>query len=217
MKSKKPKISNKERYRINKLRFYEKELKKKGYKYIAGVDEVGIGPLAGPVVAAACMLLDRLIIKGVDDSKKVAEDERVRIYNELINNKDVVYSIGIVEVKIIDQINIHQASLLAMKQAILNLKVKPDYLLFDGRNHPIIPIESEAIVKGDSLCFSISCASIIAKVTRDRIMQDYHQKYPLYGFNLHKGYGTEKHRKALIVHGPSDIHRKSFESVKVLS
>ncbi|HEU63864.1 MAG TPA: ribonuclease HII [Chlamydiae bacterium] len=217
MKSKKSKISNKERYRINKLRFYEKELKMKGYKYIAGVDEVGIGPLAGPVVAAACILPERLIIKGVDDSKKLTEEVRVRIYDELVNNKAVVYSLGIVEVKIIDQINIHQASLLAMKQAILNLKIKPDYLLFDGRKHPIIPIESEAIIKGDSLCFSISCASIIAKVTRDRIMNDYHQKYPLYGFNLHKGYGTEKHRKALIEHGPSDIHRKSFDSVKVLS
>lgn len=217
MKNKKPKISNKERYRINKLRFYEKELKTKGYKNIAGIDEVGIGPLAGPVVAAACILPDRLIIKGVNDSKKVTEDERVRIYNELINNKDVVYSLGIVEVKIIDQINIHQASLLAMKQAISNLKVKPDYLLFDGRKHPIVSIESESIIKGDSLCFSISCASIIAKVTRDRIMQDYHQKYPMYGFNLHKGYGTDKHRKALIEHGPSEIHRKSFESIKILS
>ncbi|NGX40971.1 MAG: Ribonuclease HII [Candidatus Anoxychlamydiales bacterium] len=217
MKSKKSKISNKERYRINKLRFYEKELKMKGYKYIAGVDEVGIGPLAGPVVAAACILPERLIIKGVDDSKKLTEEVRVRIYDELVNNKAVVYSLGIVEVKIIDQINIHQASLLAMKQAILNLKIKPDYLLFDGRKHPIIPIESEAIIKGDSLCMSISCASIIAKVTRDRIMGDYHQKYPLYGFNLHKGYGTEKHRKALIEHGPSEIHRKSYDPVKILS
>ncbi|NGX34839.1 MAG: Ribonuclease HII [Candidatus Anoxychlamydiales bacterium] len=215
--NKKPKISNKERYRINKLRFYEKDLKKKGYKYIAGIDEVGIGPLAGPVVAAACMLPDRLIIKGVNDSKKLTEEVRVRIYDELVNNKDVVYSLGIVEVKIIDQINIHQASLLAMKNAILNLKVKPDYLIFDGRKHPIMPIESESIIKGDSLCHSISCASIIAKVTRDRIMEDYHQKYPLYGFNLHKGYGTEKHRKSLIEHGPCQIHRKSYDSVKVLS
>lgn len=197
MKDKKPKISSKERYRINKLRFYEKDLKKKGYNSIAGVDEVGIGPLAGPVVAAACILPDRLIIKGVNDSKKLTEDQRVRIYDELVNNKDVIFALGIVEVKIIDQINIHQASLLAMKNAILNLKIKPDFLLFDGRKHPIMPMESEAIVKGDSLCHSISCASIIAKVTRDRIMDDYHQKYPEYGFNLHKGYGTEKHRKLL--------------------
>ena len=217
MKISKSKISSKERYRINKLRSHEKELKNNGYKYIAGVDEVGIGPLAGPVVAAACIVPERLIINGVDDSKKLTEETRVKIFDELTNNKDVIYSLGIVEVKIIDQINIHQASLLAMKQAILKLKIKPDYVLFDGRKHPIIPFESDAIIKGDSLCYSISCASIIAKVTRDRIMENYHQKYPLYGFNLHKGYGTEKHRKALIENGPCQIHRKSFESVKVLS
>ncbi|NGX28510.1 MAG: Ribonuclease HII, partial [Candidatus Anoxychlamydiales bacterium] len=209
----KPKISTKERYRINKLRKIEKDLKDQGYKCIAGVDEVGIGPLAGPVVAAACILPDRFLIKGVNDSKKVSPDVRERIYNELTSNKDVIFSIGIVEVKIIDQINIHQASLLAMKQAIQNLKTKPDYLLFDGRKHPILPIPSQAIVKGDALCVSISCASIIAKVTRDRIMQDYHQKYPLYGFDLHKGYATHKHRKSLIEHGPSPIHRKSYDPV----
>ena len=213
----KPKLTIKERYRINKLRKIEKDLNSQGYNCIAGVDEVGIGPLAGPVVAAACILPKRYLIKGVNDSKKISSDIRLRIYNELTSNKDVIYSIGIVEVKIIDQINIHQASLLAMKQAIQNLKIKPDYLLFDGRTHPILPIPSKAIVKGDSLCVSISCASIIAKVTRDKIMIDYHQKYPVYGFNLHKGYATLNHRKSLIEHGPSPIHRKSYDPVKILS
>ncbi|NGX63382.1 MAG: Ribonuclease HII [Candidatus Anoxychlamydiales bacterium] len=217
MKNKKSQISSKERYRINKLKVFEKDLKKQGFKNIAGIDEVGIGPLAGPVVAAACILPDRFIVKGVNDSKKLTEDVIDRIFDELINNKDVIYALGIVEVKIIDQINIHQASLLAMKLAIQNLKVKPDFLLFDGRKHPIMPMPSEAIVKGDSLCVSISCASIIAKVTRDRIMNNYHKKFPLYGFNLHKGYATEKHRKALIEHGPSVLHRKSFDPVKILS
>jgi len=215
--SKKAKLSNKERYRISKLHKLEKDLRAEGYQNIAGIDEVGRGPLAGPVVACACILPQRCIIKGINDSKKITEDVRIRIYNDLISNKDVIYSLAIVEHIIIDQINIHQASLLAMKQAIQNLRIKPDYLLFDGKQHPLISIPCIAIPKGDALCVSISAASILAKVTRDRIMDDYHEKYPLYGFDTHKGYGTQKHRKALIEHGPCQIHRKSFDPVKVLS
>jgi ribonuclease HII len=211
------KISSKERYRIQKLKKIEKELRNQGYEYIAGIDEVGIGPLAGPVVAAACILPQRFILKNINDSKKLTEDQRNVVYDKLTSNKDVIYSLGIVEVKIIDQINIHQASLLAMKQAIEKLKVKPDYLLFDGTKHPLTTIPLEAIIKGDALVASIAAASIIAKVTRDNIMNDYHKKYPFYGFNLHKGYATEKHKKALIEHGPSVIHRKSYNPIKVLS
>lgn len=215
--AKKQKINNKERYRITKLHKIEKDLRTQGYKHIAGIDEVGRGPLAGPVVAAACILPEKLFIKGINDSKKITQEVRERIYDTLTSHIDVIYSIAIVEAKIIDQINIHQASLLAMKQAIQKLIVQPEFLLFDGAQHPLMSIPFAAIPKGDALCVSIAAASIIAKVTRDRIMDDYHKKYPHYGFHLHKGYGTEKHRKALIEHGPCDIHRRSFDPVKVLS
>ncbi|MFA6119083.1 MAG: ribonuclease HII [Parachlamydiales bacterium] len=214
---KKASITSKERYRISKLHECEKQLREKGYKIIAGVDEVGRGPLAGPVVAAACILPEKFYVKGINDSKKTTEETRIRIYNNLINNPEVVFALGIVEVKIIDQINIYQASLLAMKQAIQCLKLKPDYLLFDGKQYPFTSIPSEAVIDGDALCISVSAASIIAKVTRDKIMDDYHEKYPLYGFNSHKGYGTELHRKALLEHGPCEIHRKSFDPVRILS
>ncbi|MBN2479681.1 MAG: ribonuclease HII [Parachlamydiales bacterium] len=209
-------MSNKERYRIKKLKEAEKELKEKGFLKIAGIDEVGIGPLAGPVVAAACILPDRFLIKGINDSKKLTEEARNRIYDELVNTKEVIYSIAIVENTIIDQINIHQATLLAMKKAIQSLKVEPDFLLFDGNKHPVCSIPHEAIVGGDHLCISICAASIIAKVTRDRIMDELHIKYPEYGFNSHKGYATVHHRKALIEKGPCEIHRKSFDPVKAL-
>jgi ribonuclease HII len=211
------KINNKERYRIVKLHKIEKDLRDKGYKNIAGIDEVGRGPLAGPVVAAACILPEKLYIKGINDSKKISQEVRERIYDRLISNIDVIYSIAIVEAKIIDQINIFQASLLAMKQAVQKLIIQPDFLLFDGAQHPLMSIPYMAMPKGDALCISVAAASIIAKVTRDRIMNDYHKKYPFYGFNLHKGYATERHRKALIENGPCDIHRKSFDPVKILS
>lgn len=217
MSSKKLTISSKERYRISKLHKIESDLRTQGYKNIAGVDEVGRGPLAGPVVAAACILPDKFFIKGINDSKKIAEEVRERIYDKLITHKDVLYSIGIIESSIIDQINIFQASLLAMKQAVQKLIIQPDYILFDGPQHPLMSIPFSAITKGDALCVSVAAASIIAKVTRDRIMNDYHKKYPVYGFDEHKGYGTEKHRKALIENGPSPIHRKSFDPVKILS
>jgi ribonuclease HII len=215
--AKKCSISSKERYRITKLHKIEADLRSQGYKNIAGIDEVGRGPLAGPVVAAACILPEKFFIKGINDSKKITEEVRKRIYDKLITHKDVIYSLSIVEPSIIDQINIHQATLLAMKQAVQKLIIEPDYLLFDGTQHPLLSIPFAAIPKGDALCISVAAASIIAKVTRDSIMNDYHKKYPVYGFDDHKGYGTEKHRKALITNGPSPIHRKSFDPVKVLS
>ncbi|EKE20869.1 MAG: ribonuclease HII [uncultured bacterium] len=217
MSKKKRAITNKERYRIKKLHKIESELHLNGYKHIAGVDEAGRGPLAGPVVAAACILPEKFYVKGINDSKKISQEVRERIYDKLIGQKDVIYSIAIVESLIIDRINIHQASLLAMKNAVELLIIKPDYLLFDGCQNPLMPIAFSAIPKGDALCISIAAASIIAKVTRDRIMNDYHKKYPFYGFDEHKGYGTLKHRKALMQYGPCPIHRKSFDPVKVLS
>lgn len=217
MSERKQTINNKERYRISKLHKIENDLRSQGYKNIAGIDEVGRGPLAGPVVACACILPEKFYVKGINDSKKISEEVRVRVYDKLISHKDVLYALSIVEPLIIDQINIHQASLLAMKLAIQKLIVQPDYLLFDGCQHPLISIPLTALPKGDALCISVAAASIIAKVTRDRIMDDYHKKYPVYGFDDHKGYGTEKHRKALIEYGPSPIHRKSFDPVKVLS
>ncbi|NGX56979.1 MAG: Ribonuclease HII [Candidatus Anoxychlamydiales bacterium] len=213
---KKERLTPKERNRIKKLHKIEKEIRALGHNVIAGVDEVGIGPLAGPVVSCACILPKSLYIDGINDSKKIPEEKRLKIYEELINHKDVIYSISIIDVNIIDQINIHQASLLAMKKAVLGLSINPEFLLFDGRKHPVVSTPFKAIIGGDALSISIAAASIIAKVTRDRIMQEYHDKFPMYDFLSHKGYGTSKHRKALIEHGPCEIHRKSFGPVKML-
>jgi ribonuclease HII len=213
----KEKISLKEKIRIKKLHKIEKEIRSLGYDIIAGVDEVGIGPLAGPVVSCACILPKTLFIEGINDSKKISQEKRKIIYEKLINNKDVIYATSVVDVKVIDQINIHQAALLAMKQAINALSIKPEFLLFDGRKHPLVSTPLRAIVKGDTLSVSIAAASIIAKVTRDKIMQEYHEKFPLYDFLSHKGYGTLKHRKALINYGPCEIHRKSFNLIKMIT
>ncbi len=207
---------SKEKLRVKKLHLFENEYRSKGYKLIAGVDEVGRGPLAGPVVAAACVLPENFFIEGINDSKKVTEENRLRIFNELTNHPDVYYSISVVDAIVIDQINIHQASLLAMKKAFQGLNITPDFLLFDGRQHPMTAIPCTAIIGGDSKSISIAAASIIAKCTRDKIMDEFHEQYPEYGFLSHKGYATEKHRKALMNHGPCAIHRRSFEPVKVL-
>ena len=173
-------------YRIKKLREAERELKNIGYSYIAGVDEVGRGPLAGPVVACACILPDKFSIAKINDSKKLTIEERERIYLKLIYNENVIYSVSEVSHEIIDLINIHQASLLAMKKAIEALKIKPEFLLFDGRSNPVTEIPFQAIVGGDRICISICAASIIAKVHRDKLMDEYHKKYPIYGFDKYK-------------------------------
>ena len=210
-------ISPKERHRINKLKVFEKELNLQGFFKICGVDEAGRGPLAGPVVAAAIILPKKINLKRVDDSKKVSEKNRLDIFKRLTEHENVIYNVSIIDHTIIDKINIHQASLLAMKKAVMGLKILPEYLLFDGRIHPLMTIPSKAIINGDCKSVSIAAASIIAKVTRDNIMNEYHQMYPNYGFNLHKGYGTEMHRKALLEFGLCAIHRRSFEPVKILT
>lgn len=181
-----------------------------GYKIVAGIDEAGRGPLAGPVVAAACILPRDLIIEGIDDSKKLTEEKRESLFSFLINHPHVIYGVGIIDNKIIDEINILKASHRAMMEAVRALRTAPDYLLVDGNQMPASDIPLQGIVQGDSKSQSIAAASIIAKVTRDRIMKDFHEKWPHYGFDTHKGYATEKHLKAIEVYGPCPIHRLSY-------
>lgn len=194
--------------------FHEENARKRGYQIIAGVDEAGRGPLAGPVVAASCLFSSEVSIEGINDSKLLTPSQRYTIYKKLIACESVHYGISIVDHTIIDKINIYQATMRAMVEAIDSLKVKPDYLLVDGPQMPHPAIPGEGIVKGDQLSRLIAAASIIAKETRDALMMQYHEQWPEYGFNRHKGYGTQAHREALEKHGPCPIHRRSFEPVK---
>ncbi|MDI3546644.1 MAG: ribonuclease [Halanaerobiales bacterium] len=197
-------------YKMNKR---ELQLKEEGYKLVAGVDEAGRGPLAGPVVAAAVILKPEIKIIGLDDSKKLTERERERLFSE-IKDKAVAVGVGIIDNKVIDRINILQATFRAMQEAINKLTPRPDYILIDGnRELPGIEIQQETVVDGDSKVNAIAAASIIAKVSRDRILDDYHSTYPEYGFLRNKGYGTSEHIEALKKHGPSPIHRYSFSIV----
>lgn len=203
-----------EKLRLQKMLVYEQEAYQKGFRLIAGVDEAGRGPLAGPVVAAACILPKDLLIAGIDDSKKLTSQKRKVIFEELKSNPSVTYAIGIVDSTEIDRLNIYKATILAMWQAVNQLATFPDCLLVDGMELPQFPIECYKIFKGDQLSLSIAAASIIAKETRDEIMRKFHQEWPLYGFDQHKGYGTPQHLSALENHGPCPIHRFSFEPVR---
>lgn len=202
-----------EQLRLKEMVKYEKKVYKQGFKIIAGIDEAGRGPLAGPVVAAACILPKGLLIADVDDSKKLTPKVREKLFNQLTTNPAIHFGIGIIDSEEIDRINIYQATIQAMFRAIENLPLTPDYLLIDGMDlkHPIPCLK---IIKGDQLSQSIAAASIIAKETRDRIMRTYHDQWPNYCFDQHKGYGTEKHLKALEEHGPCPIHRRSFAPIK---
>jgi len=192
---------------------YELNKRQKGYNRIAGIDEAGRGPLAGPVVAAAVILNSDYPIDGITDSKKLSSKKRDLLF-EVINKQALSVGVGIVESPEIDKINILRAALRAMRLAVDALSIPPDYLLIDG-SHPIEShFPQENIIKGDQLSISIGAASIIAKVTRDRLMTQYNQIYPLYGFSKHKGYGTVEHRKAIQKYGPCPIHRRSFKGVK---
>jgi ribonuclease HII len=204
----------KERMRIYTLFNYENRLKNDGYSLIAGIDEAGRGSLSGPVVAAAVILPCRLFIPYIKDSKKLTSQKRTKLYYSILNKARNV-GIGIVDATIIDRINIAQASFLAMKKAILDLKEVPDYLLVDGFKIPHLNISQLPLIKGEDKSISIAAASIIAKVYRDNIMVKYDQKYPQYLFKKNKGYGTEEHLKALLKYGPSEIHRKSYKRVMV--
>lgn len=198
----------KEKVEIDKLKF-EREEEQKGHFLIAGMDEVGRGPLAGPVcVACVVMPLDD-IIEGIDDSKKVSEKKRKLLF-EQIKEKAIAYSIEMVDEQTIDQINILQATKLCMKKAVENLGLKPDVVLVDAISSLDIDVPIRGIVKGDALSYSIGCASILAKVTRDEYMVKLAEEYPEYGFEKHKGYGTKVHIEALKEYGPCVYHRLSF-------
>lgn len=198
----------------------EENLIRKGYRAIAGVDEAGRGPLAGPVVAGAVIfenndeIVRELISLGVRDSKKITEKKRECLY-DFISRSARCWAVDIVSEKVIDEINILNATKLAMKNAIVKLSTQPDFLLIDGNaTLEDFPVSQLAIPKADEYIFSVSAASILAKVTRDRILAELDDKYPGYGFLQHKGYGTKLHMEALRKNGPCPIHRKSFEPVK---
>lgn len=196
----------------------EQDIFNQGYKLIGAIDEAGRGPLAGPVVAACVLIssdmdIDAGLLSSVKDSKKLTEQKREELFE--IINKDFIVGVGICDHETIDRINILEATFLAMKKAISNLKEKPEFILLDGKFPiPNLSIKQKPIIKGDDSVFAIAAASIIAKVTRDRMIIEAHEKYPQYGFDKHKGYGTKVHMEALIQHGPCEIHRKSFGPVK---
>lgn len=181
----------------------------RGYRMVCGVDEAGRGPLAGPVCAAAVILPAELPFDGLNDSKKLSDKKRRELY-PLIKQYAVAFSVVLVDEKEIDQINILQATLQAMRRAVDGLSQKPDYVLVDGNKLPELDMEAEAVVHGDSLSASIAAASILAKVTRDDYMLQMDMKYPEYGFAVHKGYGTKAHYAALNEYGPCPIHRLTF-------
>ena len=190
---------------------FEEEYTKKGYKLIAGIDEAGRGPLAGPVcVACAIMPLEKdKIIEGINDSKKLTEKKREELFNKIIETA-VAYDIEYIDEKTIDEINILNATKLAMKRCIENINQKPDYVLVDAVSGLDINVEYLPIIKGDAKSYSIAAASILAKVSRDRLMMKLDQKYPNYGFAKHKGYGTKFHIEAIKKFGKCEIHRDSF-------
>jgi ribonuclease HII len=205
--------SQKERWRLEKLHAFEREAWNSGYPLVAGVDEVGRGPLAGPVVAACVVLGQPLRLRGLNDSKKVSPPERKRLAEE-IKRACVCWTIGEASVAEIDTINIYQATLLAMQRAIEALPQQPDYMLVDALRLPFWTKPQQSLIKGDSRAASIAAASIIAKVYRDNLMQELHQLQPQYGFDSNKGYGSAAHLCALKEHGPSSEHRKTFGIVK---
>lgn len=197
-----------EKNRLIQMQKFEKPLYEKGIKYIAGIDEVGRGPLAGPVVTCAMVLKPDILIEGVNDSKKVSEKNREKLFDIIIENC-VSYGIGMANEKIIDSINILNATKEAMKEALCNLKITPEHLLIDALDLGV-SIPTTSLIKGDAFSISIASASIVAKVTRDRMMIAYDEIYPEYGFAKNKGYGTAEHILALKKYGPCPIHRKSF-------
>lgn len=195
------------------MRHFETDAQQKGFNFIAGIDEAGRGPLAGPVVSAAVILPNDFSHPLINDSKKLSEKARESLFT-LIHDNALSVAVGISSSREIDDINILQASLLSMKRAVQNLDRVPDYLLIDGKFTLEMDIRQSAIIKGDSKSISIAAASIIAKVSRDRIMARLHDRFPGYGFLRHKGYPTRAHKQAIIDLGPCPFHRKTFRGVK---
>lgn len=194
------------------LSVFEESAREAGYSRVCGIDEAGRGPLAGPVVAAAVIFPAGCFIPGLDDSKKLSARQREFFYRQIVSTA-VSIGIGIIEPAIIDEINILNATILAMETAVFNLSIPPDYLLIDAVKIPNPDIPKEALIHGDSRSYSIAGASVIAKVSRDRLMAGYHRQFPEYGFEKHKGYGTRDHLSAIRSKGASFIHRKSFRGV----
>ncbi|MDJ0883550.1 MAG: ribonuclease HII [Desulfobacterales bacterium] len=191
---------------------FEEQARRGGACRVAGVDEVGRGPLAGPVVAAAVVLPERFPTDGINDSKKLSARQRIAAFDRICRRADGI-GVGVIDAEVIDRINILQASLLAMATAIDQLDPQPDFLLVDGNQRVKRPIPQMTLKKGDSRSVSIAAASIVAKVTRDRLMDDYHRLFPDYGFARHKGYPTRSHRAAVQSLGGCPIHRRSFKGV----
>ena len=205
-------MKEKEEERLQKMLEIEEGLYSKGIKLVCGVDEAGRGPLCGPVVAAAVILKPDSKIEGVNDSKKLSEKKREQVYEAIMQNALAV-GVGISDVDVIESVNILNATKLAMKEAISKLKVQPEYVLIDGNQMIDITIPGETVVHGDAISESIAAASIIAKVTRDRMLIEWDKEYPEYGFAKHKGYGTKEHLEAIKKYGVINSHRRSFKPV----
>ena len=199
----------KKQYNFEEKLKFENELYNEGYKYVGGADEVGRGPLAGPVVCAAVIMKKGSRIEGIDDSKKLSPKKREELYDKIIADA-ISYSIEYIFENEIDEINILQATKKCMARAINNLSVKPDMMLIDALDKLEISCASKAIIHGDALSYSIGAASILAKVSRDRFMTELDKKYPQYGFAENKGYGTKQHIEAIKKYGPCEIHRRTF-------
>lgn len=203
-------MQEKERTRLLELKEIEADFFNKNIKYIAGIDEAGRGPLAGPVVVASVILPKDSMIEGVNDSKKISENKREKIYERIIDEA-ISYGVGIIYQDEIDEINILKATKKGLNLAIKQMEIKPNIILVDALNEiDTCGIPYKSIIKGDAKCYSIAAASIIAKVTRDRIMREWDKVYPEYGFASHKGYGTAKHIESIKKYGPCNIHRKTF-------
>lgn len=203
-------MNEKEEQRLLKLKEIDKEFFDMGMKYICGIDEAGRGPLAGPVVVASVILPENSMIEGINDSKKVSESKREKLY-DIILQEAISYGVGIIYQDEIDEINILQATKKGLHEAVSNMEIKPNVILVDALTGiDTLGIPYKSIIKGDAKSYSIGAASIIAKVTRDRIMREWDKVYPEYGFAGHKGYGTAKHIEAIKKYGLTPIHRKSF-------
>ena len=203
-------MKEKELERLTNLKHIEEEMHNQGINYICGIDEAGRGPLAGPVVVAAAIMPRNSMIEGVNDSKKVSEKKREALY-ELITNEAIAWGVGIIDQKEIDRINILNATKEGLTTAVKSLQIKPDRIIVDALNGiDTLGIPYTSIIKGDAKCYSIAAASIIAKVTRDRIMRQWDEIYPMYGFEKHKGYGTAAHIAAIKEYGLCPLHRLSF-------
>lgn len=212
---KKKEKEKEEQLRLDSLLNFERLLWRSGIRYIAGVDEVGVGPLAGPVVAAAVVFAPSVQIVGMDDSKKLDPAQRLKIAAQVREQAEGI-GIGMADVGEIDEVNIYHAGILAMQRAVENLPVQPEHVLTDAREIPQIAVPQNRFNKGDGLNFSIAAASVIAKIHRDRLMEELDQQYPEYGFKHHKGYSTPEHQDAIRKFGPSPVHRKSFTFIQEL-